>query len=261
MNELISIIMPSYKTAQYISETIDSVRSQTYQNWELIIIDDCSPDNSNEIIEKYEDPRIRLVKNEKNLGAALSRNYGLREAKGRYIAFIDSDDTWHFDKLERQLKFMHDNNYSFTYTDYQISKNGILEDFVRIAPMKINKRRILDYCYCFTSTVMYDAEKVGLIQIEDLKKNNDYAMWIKALEKNDGYRFPMNLATYNKHDNSISSGSKLKLVKYHYILFHKGLGKNAVLSIILTLNNMLHGVIKKVFYKKKVKKYYSVVGI
>ena len=226
MNELVSIIMPSYNTAKYIRDSIDSILAQTYQSWELIIIDDCSPDNSNEIIESYHEPRIKLLKNEKNSGAALSRNYGLREAKGRYIAFIDSDDTWVPEKLEKQVKFIKENEYAFIYSDYRICNNEIWENVIRTAPNKVNKRKIYHYCYFSTITVMYDREKVGLIQIEDLKKNNDYAMWIQALSKVDAYRLPECLSYYIKHDNSVSSGNKLKLIKYHYIMWNKGLHKS-----------------------------------
>lgn len=102
MNDLVSIIMPSYNTAQYIAETIQSVINQTYQNWELIIVDDCSTDNTDIVIGEIKDPRIRYIKNEKNSGAAVSRNRALREANGRWVAFLDSDDLWKPEKLENR---------------------------------------------------------------------------------------------------------------------------------------------------------------
>ena len=105
-NDLVSVIMPSYNTASYIEETVRSVLNQTYTNWELIIVDDCSTDNTDEILDKISDDRIRIYKNKKNAGAAVSRNRALREAKGRWIAFLDSDDFWFPDKLEKQLQFM-----------------------------------------------------------------------------------------------------------------------------------------------------------
>lgn len=250
MCDLVSIIMPSYNTGKYICDSIDSVIAQTYTNWELIIIDDCSPDNSNEIIESYKEPRIRLLKNERNSGAAISRNYGLREAKGRYIAFIDSDDTWVKDKLEKQIKFIKENEYAFVYADYRICLNGVWENVIRTAPNKINKRKIYNYCYFSTITVMYDVEKVGLIQIEDLKKNNDYAMWIQALSKVDAFRQPECLSYYIKHDDSVSGGSKWKLIKYHYIMWNRGLHKSKIISVVLTINNLFHGVLKKIIYKE-----------
>lgn len=253
MNELVSIIMPSYNTARYIKDSIDSVIAQTYQNWELIIIDDCSTDDSIEIINSYRDPRIRLLTNEKNSGAAISRNYGLREAKGRYIAFLDSDDIWVKEKLEKQVNFIQEHNYAFIYCDYRICLDGVWENVVRTAPNNVNKRKIYNYCYFSTITVMYDVEKVGLIQIADLKKNNDYAMWIQALSKVNAYRQPECLAYYIKHSNSVSSGSKLKLIKYHFILWNKGFNKSKIVSFFLTINNLFHGFFKKLIYKKKVK--------
>ncbi len=253
MNDLVSIVMPSYNTGQYIGDSIESILSQTHKNWELIIVDDCSTDNSMEVIRSYNDPRIVLLQNKKNSGAAISRNYALREAKGKWIAFLDSDDTWVPEKLEKQIKFMKDNNYSFTFTDYRICLNGEWLPYINTGPNFVNKRRMYDYCYFSTITVMYDRKKIGLIQIADLRKNNDYAMWLQAIEKSNAYRLPECLSYYIKHDGSVSSGSKAKLIKWHYILFRKGLGKNPVVSGFLTLNNIVHGVWKKIHYKEPVK--------
>ena len=244
--------MPSYNTSAYIADSIKSIQAQTYTHWELIIVDDCSTDNSIEVIQFFEDSRIILLKNEKNSGAALSRNYALREAKGKWVAFLDSDDTWASEKLEKQIKFMEENNYAFTFTDYRICLNGEWMPYVITGPDVVNKRKMYDYCYFSTITVMYDREKIGLIQIADLRKNNDYAMWLQAIEKSNAYRLPECLAYYIKHDGSISSGSKTKLIKWHYILFRKGLGKNPLVASMLTANNLVHGVWKKIHYKKSV---------
>ena len=120
MQDLVSIIMPSYNTANYIGESINCVISQTYKNWELIIVDDCSIDNTDEIVKKFlNDKRIKYLKNNQNSGAAISRNKALREAKGRWIAFLDSDDLWVPEKLEKQINFMEKNNHSFSYTFYE----------------------------------------------------------------------------------------------------------------------------------------------
>lgn len=250
MDGLVSIIMPSYNTAKYISESIKSIQAQTYSNWELIIVDDCSTDNTIEVICSFEDPRIKLLQNEKNAGAAISRNYALREAKGKWVAFLDSDDTWAPEKLEKQIKFMEDNDYSFTFTDYRICLNGVWLPYINIGPNVVTKRKMYNYCYFSTITVVYDREKIGLIQIADLRKNNDYAMWLQAIEKCNAYRLPECLSFYIKHDGSVSSGSKTKLIKWHYKLFRIGLGKSAVVSGLLTINNLFHGVWKKIHYKK-----------
>lgn len=252
MQDLVSIITPSYNTAQYIGSTIQSVLAQTYNNWELIIVDDCSTDNTDSVVAGFTDSRIRYLKNETNSGAAISRNYALREARGRWIAFLDSDDLWEPEKLEKQLKFMKDHDYAFSFTDYRIQLNGEWMPYINIGPNVVNKRKMYNYCYFSTITVMYDQTKVGLIQIADLRKNNDYAMWLQAVEKVNCYRLPECLSYYIKHDGSVSSGSKFKLIKWHYLLFRKGLRKDPFVSAILTLNNLVHGVIKKIKYKVEV---------
>ena len=253
MDGLVSIIMPSYNTADYISDSIKSVRAQTYQNWELIIVDDCSTDNSMEVIRSINEPRIKLLKNEINSGAAVSRNYALREAKGKWVAFLDSDDTWAPEKLEKQIKYMEANNYAFTFTDYRICLNGTWLPYINTGPNVVTKKKMYDYCYFSTITVMYDREKIGLIQIANLRKNNDYAMWLQAIEKSNAYRLPECLSYYIKHEGSVSSGSKTKLIKWHYKLFREGLGKKPFVSGILTVNNLVHGVWKKIHYKETVK--------
>lgn len=249
-NEIVSIIMPSYNAERYIENAIKSVLAQTYSQWELIIVDDCSSDETVEVISKFKDNRIRLLQNEKNIGAALSRNRALREASGRWIAFLDSDDIWHPEKLERQLSFMKQTGYAFTFTDYRIQLNGEWMPYINTAPNVVNRRKMYDYCYFSTITVMYDRNVVGLIQIENLRKNNDYAMWLRAVEKTNCYRLPECLSYYIKHENSISSGSKIKLIKWHYILFRKGMHKSVLVSVVLTMNNLIHGVIKKMKYKQ-----------
>ena len=148
MDELVSIIMPSYNTARFISETIESVLAQTYTNWELIIVDDCSTDNTDEVVAAFSDERIRYLKNEKNSGAAVSRNYALREARGRWIAFLDSDDLWHPEKLEKQIIFMESGDYSFSYTDYiQIDEESKSLGVYVTGPNKITKCGMYRYCW------------------------------------------------------------------------------------------------------------------
>lgn len=250
---LVSIVMPLYNAEKYLEDSIWSVLKQTYKNWELIIVDDCSTDGSVEIVKSFNDWRIILIKNETNSGAAVSRNYALRVATGKWIAFLDADDIWVTNKLEKQIKFMVENSYAFTYTDYRICLNGEWLSYINIGPNVVNKRKMYDYCYFSTITVMYEREKIGLIQIVDLHKNNDYAMWLQAIEKNNAYRLPECLSYYIKHDGSISSGNKLKLIKWHYILFRKSIGKNPFIAGILTFNNVIHGVWKKINYRKPIK--------
>lgn len=250
MKDLVSIIMPSYNTGEYIADTIKSVLAQTHQNWQLIIVDDGSTDNTDDILKTFNDERIIYIKNETHEGAAVARNRALREAKGKWIAFLDSDDIWHAEKLERQIKFMVETGYKFTYTDYKIKLNGEWLPYIYYGPNMINKRKMKNYCYFSTITVMYDREYVGLIQIEPVKKNNDYAMWLKAIEKTSCYRFPECLSYYIKHDGSITSGSKFKLIRHHYILWRIAENKSVVSSCVLTLRNLFWGFIKKIKYKK-----------
>lgn len=253
MYGLVSIIMPSYNTATYIAASIKSVLAQTYTNWELIIIDDCSTDNTDEIVKPFlTDKRIKYLKNKQNSGAAITRNRALREAKGKWIAFLDSDDLWVPQKLEKQLSFMAQNNYDFTYTDYRICLNGRWLPFINTAPKKVTKFTIYNYCYFSTITVIYNREKIGLVQVPDIRKNNDYAMWLQILPHYTAYRLPECLSYYIKHENSISSGHKWKLIKWHYILFRKVLHTGPIFSTLLTVNNLVHGIWKKFYYKESV---------
>lgn len=250
---LVSIIMPSYNTERYIADSIASILGQTYPYWELIIVDDCSTDDTVLIISDFlQDKRIRLLQNENNSGAAVSRNYALREAKGKWIAFLDSDDTWESQKLEKQITFMESNGYKFTCTDYRIQLNGEWIPYVYTSPPKITKFKMKNYCYFSTITVMYDREYIGLIQIENIRKNNDYAMWLKIIKKAPCYRLAESLSSYIKHEGSISSGSKVKLIKHLYIMWRVAEKKNLVSASILTIRNLFFGVIKKVKYREKI---------
>ena len=252
MDDLVSIVMPSYNTAKYIAETVQSVLAQTYQNWELIIVDDCSTDDTDEVVKPFlSDSRIRYLKNEKNSGAAVSRNRALREAKGKWIAFLDSDDLWLPEKLEKQIAFMKENGYHFSYTDYmEIDEASRPNGKTVTGPKKITKAGMFNYCWPGCLTVMYDAETVGLIQIADIKKNNDYAMWLKACKKADCYLLDESLAKYRKRTGSISNHGYMKLVKWHYKLFREAENQNPVSSIVLTMRNLFFGVIKKIEYVK-----------
>lgn len=249
MNELVSIIMPSFNTGKYIDKAIESVLVQTYKNWELIIVDDCSTDNTDEVVEKYiNDKRIRYLKNDNNSGAAVSRNRALMEAKGKWIAFLDSDDLWMTEKLTEQIKFMKINDYHFTYTNYlEINEKGIDTDITVSGPKRITKTGMFNYCWPGCLTVMYDREYVGLIQINNIKKNNDYAMWLKVCKKADCYLLNKTLASYRKgRTGSVSSQSIKTMIAWHYKLFYYAEGQNTLLALFNTVRNMLFG-----FYKKK----------
>ena len=253
MNDLVSIIMPSYNTATYIKETIESVLAQYYQNWELLIVDDCSSDNTDEIINLFHDPRIRYFKNDKNSGAAVSRNRALREAKGRFIAFLDSDDLWMPQKLEKQISFMEKNGYAFSYTNYEeIDINGNRMGMNVTGPKKITKTGMFHYCWPGCLTVMYDANHIGLIQIEDIKKNNDYAMWLKVCKKADCYLLDECLAQYRKgRIGSVSTHSIRTMIGWHYKLYREAENEGRASSCINTVRNLIFGFYKKIRYVRR----------
>ena len=253
MNDLVSIIMPSYNTGKFIRATIESVLAQTYSNWELILVDDCSTDDTDDIVKAYlSDQRIRYIKNETNSGAAVSRNRALREAKGKWIAFLDSDDLWEPTKLEKQIAFMENHDYHFSYTNYiEIDEKSIPNGKHVTGPKRITKHGMYNYCWMGCLTVMYDVETVGLIQIEDIKKNNDYAMWLKVCKKANCYLLDENLARYRKRSGSISNHGYMMLIKWHYVLYHEAEKKNPISSVVLTARNLLFGVIKKIKFVKR----------
>lgn len=243
--------MPSFNTGRFIKEAINSVINQTYTNWELIIVDDCSNDDTNEIINSFEDSRIKYLKNDTNMGAAICRNRALKEAKGKWIAFLDSDDLWKKDKLEKQIGFMEKGGYDFSYTNYiEMDEKSTPNGIIVTGPKKISKNKMYDYCWPGCLTVMYSAEKIGLIQIEDIKKNNDYAMWLKICKKADCYLLDEELAMYRKRNGSISNHKYWKLIKWHYKLYREAEHNSMIRSIFNTCRNMIGGVYKKIKYVK-----------
>lgn len=252
---LVSIIMPSYNTAPYIEETIQSVLNQTYTNWEMIIVDDCSTDNTDEVLSRISDSRIRIFKNDRNSGAAVSRNRALREAKGQWIAFLDSDDLWMPEKLEKQISFMEKNGYSFSYTNYEeIDVYGNKTGVSVTGPKKITKTGMFNYCWPGCLTVMYNAEQIGKIQIADIKKNNDYAMWLKICKKADCYLLNECLSLYRKgRVGSVSSHSIKTMIGWHYKLYRDAEQLGVLKSIFNTGRNLIFGFYKKKRYVKIVK--------
>lgn len=253
----VSIIMPNYNCGSFIRETVNSVLNQTYPNWELIIVDDCSTDNSVEIIKELQasDARIKLFINEKNSGAAASRNLAMREATGKWIAFLDSDDLWLAEKLEKQLSFMAENGYAFSYTKYEhIDEDSKPVNIVVCGPKKLTKRKMRRCCYPGCLTVMYDAEAVGLIQIPDEIGNgeNDYAIWLEAVKKADCYYMDEILAGYRVRGNSLShKASKSKLMRNFYVLHTVGEKRSAFVSAFATFKNCVYTVFKKSHYVKR----------
>lgn len=247
---LVSIISPCYNCGDFIAQTIQSVIDQTYDNWELLIVDDCSTDDSAKIVSGFDDSRIKYHRLEKNCGAAIARNLALKMAKGRWIAFLDCDDLWDTEKLEKQLAFMNENSVAFSYTNYrEIDPRGTELSKRITGPKRISRTGMLSYCWPGCLTVMYDAEKIGLLQIPSIRKNNDYALWLMASAKADCWLLDETLASYRKRPGSISNSSYLKLIKWHYILFRVSLNVNPLIGSLLTINNMFWGILKKIIYR------------
>ena len=240
---LVSIIMPSWNTGKFITETIQSVINQTYTDWELLIVDDCSTDNTEEIVVSFKDDRIKYFHNKKNSGAALTRNRAMRKARGEWIAFLDSDDLWMPEKLEKQIAFMKKNGYTLSYTEYEkIDEESKPLNIYVSGPEKVNKRKMYNYDYIGQLTMMYSAKKYGLIQIKDIKKNNDYAIRLQLYKKPStcAYLLKENLAKYRVR----------KVSKSHYDLFHMCDEKPAVVALWYACWNMFFGLLKKKKYEK-----------
>lgn len=219
-NGLVSVITPSYNCASLIGETIESVLNQSYAQWEMIIVDDCSSDHTEEIVSQYRDARIKYKKLEYNSGAAAARTEAMKMAEGQYIAFCDSDDLWMPDKLERQLRFMKENGHVFSCTAYeQIDESGKNLGRIMKPPKKCDYNRLLLDCPVGNSTVMYDVSKMGKFEVPNIRKRNDDALWLQMLKK-EPFIWGMDdvLAQYRIRQNSISS-NKMKVIRYHWILY------------------------------------------
>ena len=223
MSPLVSIITPNYNCARFIAQTIESVLAQTYTNWEMLIVDDCSTDGSYEIAQKYaeKDSRIKVFRNEKDSGAAVSRNRAIEASSGEYVAFLDSDDLWLPEKLERQLKFMQENNCDFSFTEYEHidEENKSLHQIANVTT-HLSYRKMLMHCWPGCLTVMYNQNVTGKIYAEDIKKNNDHALFLRVLKKcNNAMGVKEVLAQYRIRKGSISS-KKFTIIKYYIQVVH-----------------------------------------
>ena len=231
--------MPAYNSGRFIEQSIRSVLSQTYTDWELLVVDDCSTDDTTSIVASFKDKRIHYQRNEYNMGAALSRNKAIQAAKGKYIAFLDADDKWLPTKLEKQVGFMQKNNIPMSYTAYYIQHPTHTDFCIHQCPTTQNYYQLTKWNRIGCLTVMYDREQIGTIQIPHIDKRNDYALWLTILRKGytaHGIQEP--LAIYRSH-NGVSKGNKLAFIKYHYQMFHHILGYNCLMAGILTIRNSI----------------------
>lgn len=252
----VSIITPSWNCAKFLEETIESIQAQTYSNWELLFQDDCSTDDTCEIVLRMaaKDSRIKYACNLQNSGAAITRNNAIRRAKGRWVAFLDSDDLWLPEKLERQLDFMARNGYAFTYHEYsEIAEDGSDLGVYVSGIEKVSAFAMFTCCWPGCLTVMYDREKIGLIQINDVKRNNDSAMWLKIVRKAPCYLLKENLAQYRRRKGSITPPGLLQRLWSHYPLFRVAEEMNILPSVFWTFMNLFGNGYKKIFYRRRLK--------
>lgn len=221
-NPLISVITPSYNAEKFIGETIESVIHQTYTNWEMIIVDDKSTDKTVQYVKEYQerDNRIRLIELEENSGSAVARNTAMEHAGGEYLAFLDSDDLWKTEKLERQLAFMQENNIAFSFTKYvRIKEDATETKTVSKAPASVGYDDLMKHCVIGCLTVMLDKNKIGDVKMVDIRTRQDYVYWLTLTKKGFlAYGLPEVLAEYRLVENSISS-NKLKAAKQNWYVF------------------------------------------
>ncbi len=240
--------MPSYKSAKFISHSINSVIKQTYKNWEMIIVDDMSPDNSNEIIGEYanKDNRIKLISLNKNSGPAVARNTGIENAKGRYIAFLDSDDIWLPIKLEKQLNFMRDNSLVITYGSYYIIDETGKRRGTRNAKPHIEYSDMLKSNHIGNLTGIYDSEKLGKYFMDNVG-HEDYTLWLKILKDVGGTKGMVEpLAEYRILTGSVSS-NKLKAARWQWIIYRDIVNLNLYQRIYYIFWYLYYGVRKRFF--------------
>jgi glycosyltransferase involved in cell wall biosynthesis len=247
--DLVSIITPLYNAEAFIEETAQSIFNQTYANWEWIIINDCSKDSSLEIAQKLasKDARIKVLSNEQNLKTAQTRNNGIRESRGKYIAFIDSDDIWHPKKLETQVKFMKETGAKLSYHAYRkfranISNQG---DLITV-PDKLNYVDLLKSNFIACLSAMYDAEALGRVEMPDgYKAREDYLTWLKILRTTNEYAYGTNecLGYYRILNNSYSA-NKLEVAKLQWKLYREVEKLNIIKAALNFTFYSLNGIIK-----------------
>lgn len=242
---LVSIVTPTHNSERFIVDTIKTVCGQSYKNWEWIIVDDKSNDGTVEIIKNAmkKDSRIKLIELAKNGGAAKARNAGIKASKGRYLCFLDADDLWKSDKLKKQVKFMQDGDYAFSFTGYEFADaEGKPNGKVVSVPEKISYKQALKNTTIWTSTVMFDMDKLSKedVLMPDVRRGQDTATWWKVLKKID-YAYGLNevLSYYRRSAGSLSS-NKVTALKRTWNLYrnveHFGVLRSSYCFVIYCFN-------------------------
>lgn len=253
MAKLISIITPNYNCVNFIRETIESVINQSFKNWEMIIQDDCSTDGSYEIACDYskKDKRIKVYRNNKNSGAAVTRNNAIKQAEGNYIAFLDSDDLWLPDKLEKQIKFMTDNDCDFSFAKYEhIDESGKSLGVRAKVINRLTYTKLLMHCWPGCLTVMYNQDVTGKIYAGDVKKDNDHALFLRVIKKcHNAMGMNECLAKYRIRSGSISRDKK-KIINCFVKVVHEFEGKSVPFAYFCIFTHMF---IKSFFKYERIK--------
>lgn len=245
---LVSIIMPTYNSEKYISESINSIINQTYQNWELLITDDFSTDRTIDKVKALikDDNRIKLFLLQKNSGPGVARNNSIKMAKGRYIAFCDSDDKWKSEKLDKQLNFLKSKSLSFTFCSYDvINENG---DFIKTikAPLELSFSKLLKNNYVGCLTAIYDQEALGKLYMSEMRKRQDWTLWLKILKLIDNSSGQIeSLALYRDRSKSISS-NRFEMLKYTWLIYSNELGFSFIKSFSYLIKFLFY------YFKKKI---------
>lgn len=242
----VSIITPLFNSSRFLRETIESVKAQTRDDWELICVDDGSIDDSVEIVQSYAatDFRIRLVRLEQNAGSAVARNAGIDAARGRYIAFLDSDDLWLPHKLETQLEFMRLNRVTFSFTAYdRVDEHNNPLRRVDV-PRRVTYEQLLKTCYIGCLTAIYDTAHFGKVHMPLMRKRQDYGLWLQLLKKTDhAHGLQQVLARYRVRPNSISS-NKFDTAKYTMRVYREVEGFGLWKSRYYFMRYMLRAVLR-----------------
>lgn len=244
--EVVSIIMPTYNSARFIKDSIESVLAQTYPNWELLIVDDCSTDNTEDIVASFHDQRIHYQCNAHNMGAAQTRNNALKIAKGRYIAFLDSDDLWTPDKLEKQIAFMEQHHYAFTFADYRIiNEDGSPQQKVLHMPASLTYHQYLRNTAIGCLTVVIDKKKTGYFEMPNIKSSHDMALWLLIMKRGfKAYSIPECLASYRIVSTS-NTAKKWKAAQDVWRVYRNIEHLNIIYSAFCFCGYALHAVLKR----------------
>lgn len=232
-NDLVSVIMPLYNTYRFVSQAIESVIKQTHINWEMIIVDDCSTDDSISVVKEYTKKykRIVLLQLDNNSGSAIARNTAIKKSKGRYIAFLDADDLWLEDKLKIQIKFIQDNNLSLTYSSYYLIDEDNNKQGKFITKATINYKMMLKSCSIGCSTAIYDTEKIGKVYMPDLTIRQDYVLWLeilKDIKSTKGIIEP--LSKYRLLSFSLSA-NKIRAAQFQWKIYRETLKLSLLKSV------------------------------